>query len=235
MDTDYYVNIVTECLNNTEVYQKSHPKSFKTSMNRVKSFVHRNKICFDKYNNNKQSHEAHYIKSFDYKPANFYGLPKIHKSKIIQDILSKTNNVYVKLDAPVDLPFRFITAGPASPTSKLSEFLDILLKPFYTVIPSYIRDTTDFLNKLPHFPPDELADILIVTCDVKNMYNNIHQSLGLEAVNFWFKKHPELLHKRFTANFVIEALKLVLNNSQFMFNDECFSLKTGTATGTTVR
>ena len=28
MDTDYYVNIVTECLNNTEVYQKSHPKSF---------------------------------------------------------------------------------------------------------------------------------------------------------------------------------------------------------------
>ena len=229
MDTLYYVEKVNQCLSNPNVYKKVDIKVIKTAMNKVKSFIVRNEKYFDKKGN-----ESLYIRLFDFKAASFYGLPKIHKSISIQNIMKETNNIYVKLDAPGDLPFRFITAGPASPTSKLSEFLDILLKPFLQVIPAYIRDTTDFLNKMPQFSEEEVGDISIVTCDVRDMYTNIKQSLGLKAVRYWLTNFPTLLHKRFTVDFVIEALEIVLNNSQFVFNDQCYNLISGTATGTTV-
>ena len=45
---------------------------------------------------------------------------------------------------------------------------------------------------------------------------------------------PLLLHNRFDVDFVLDALKLVLDNSHFMFNDQCYNLICGTATGTTV-
>ena len=229
MDTLYYVEKVNQCLSNPNVYKKVDIKVIKTAMNKVKSFIVKNEKYFDKKGN-----ESLYIRLFDFKAASFYGLPKIHKSISIQNIMKETNNIYVKLDAPGDLPFRFITAGPASPTSKLSEFLDILLKPFLQVIPAYIRDTTDFLNKMPQFSEEEVGDISIVTCDVRDMYTNIKQSLGLKAVRYWLTNFPTLLHKRFTVDFVIEALEIVLNNSQFVFNDQCYNLVSGTATGTTV-
>ena len=229
MDTSYYVDKVNECLSNPKLYKKCDIKAVKTAMNKVKTFVTNNRKYFDGKN-----HEGRYIKDFDYKEASFYGLPKIHKSTSIQDTMKKANNIYVKMEVPNDLSFRFITAGPVSPTSKLSEFLDLLLKPFLEVIPSYLRDATDFLNKMPHFTEEEIDDVLIVTCDVRNMYPNIHKSLGLTATRYWLENFPHLLHNRFDANFVTEALELVLDNSHFVFNDQCYNLLSGTATGTTV-
>lgn len=229
MDVSYYVAKVNERLSNTNVYKKCKTKAIKTAMNKVISFVENHQNYFDS-----KKCESRYIKFFDYKAASFYGLPKIHKSKNIQENMKNTDNVYMKIPAPSELPFRFITAGPSSPTSKLSEFLDILLKPFLAIIPSYIRDTTDFLNKMPHFTDEEMKNITMVTCDVSDMYSNITQALGLKAVRYWVTNFPLLLHNRFDVDFVIDALKLVLDNSHFMFNDQCYNLICGTATGTTV-
>ena len=229
MDVSYYVAKVNERLSNSKVYKKCKTKVINTAMNKVISFVENHQNYFDS-----KKCESRYIKFFDHKAASFYGLPKIHKSVCIQQHMKNTNNVYMKMPAPTDLPFRFITAGPSSPTSKLSEFLDILLKPFLVIIPSYIRDTTDFLNKMPNFTEEEIKDIIIVTCDVRDMYSNITQALGLKAVRYWVTNFPHLLHKRFDVDFVVDALKLVLDNSHFIFNDQCYNLICGTATGTTV-
>ena len=76
--------------------------------------------------------------------------------------------------------------------------------------------------------------LLIVTCDVKDMYNSIKIDLGLKAVRYWLETFPELLHPRFTTEFVLEALELVLKNSSFQFNDKNFTLISGTVTGTKV-
>ena len=229
MDTPYYISKVNECLSNSELYEKCDITAVKKAINKVRTFVKKNKKYFDSKN-----HECRYIKNFDYKEASFYGPPKIHKSLNIQNIMKNANNIYVKMEVPFDLSFRFITAGPASPTSKLSEFLDILLKPFLEIIPSYLRDATDFLNKMPVFLKEEMDDILIVTCDVRNMYPNINKTLGINAVKYWVTNYPNLLHHRFDENFITEALELVLTNSHFVFNDHCYNLLSGTATGTTV-
>lgn len=49
---------------------------------------------------------------------------------------------------------------------------------------------------------------------------------------YWLSKFPELLNTRFTPEFVIEALEIIMKNSNFAFNGEFFTLIKGTATGT---
>ena len=229
MDSFYYEQKVDECLSNPTIYEKCKAKSIKSSMNKVKLFVKNNRKYFDEKN-----FESNYISNFDFSPSFFYGLPKIHKNEKIQENMKTANNIYVKMDPPIDLTFRFITAGPNSPTSKLSEFLDILLKPYLQIVPSYIRDVTDFLNKMPKFSSEEVQDIQIVTCDVVALYPSLEKSLILKALKFWLESFPHLLHSRFDLHFVLAAVEIVLDNSHFMFNDQCYNLKRGTATGTTV-
>ena len=229
MDTSFYEEKVNLCLSDSKTYEKCKMKAVTTAMNKVIKFVNDNKHLFDK-----KQFESKYIKFFDFTEASFYGLPKIHKSLSIQNAMKSTNNIYLHMPPPSDLSFRFITAGPSSPTSKLSDFLDILLKPFLPIIPSYIRDSVDYLNKVPHLSEEEIIDTEIVTCDVCRMYPSIKKSLGLKAVRYWLTNFPHLLHERFNVDFVLEALEIVLDNSHFVFNDQCYKCICGTVTGTTV-
>ena len=157
-------------------------------------------------------------------------------SNKINEAIESANNIYIKITEEVDLPFRFITGSINLPSSKLSELLGILLKPFVNIAPSYIRDSTDFLNKKPIIINNsvELSDIIFVTCDVSNMYANITLKLGLEAIEYWLDTNPHLLHGRFTKAFILEGITLVMSSSCFQFNDECYSLQMGTETGTVV-
>ena len=92
--------------------------------------------------------------------------------------LSPTKN-YVKLKAPESLFFRPIVAGPTCETHTLSNLIDILLQPYTKHIKSYIKDTTDFLSKLP---TSTNPDTLLVSFDVVNLYTNIPHDLGIEAI-----------------------------------------------------
>ena len=51
----------------------------------------------------------------------------------------KTVNVF-KIHEPSDLTLRPIVAGPNCPTRRLSNLVDILLKPFLIHIKSYIKE-----------------------------------------------------------------------------------------------
>ena len=66
------------------------------------------------------------------------------------------------------------------------------------------------------------------------MYNNIDRELGMEALNFWLSKFPNLLHPRFNISFVTKSIEFILENWTFHFNGNYFSLKKGTVTGTEV-
>ena len=64
---------------------------------------------------------------------------------------------------PKDIEFRPIVAGCNCPTSCLSEFLDKILKPLTINIKSHVKDSTDFLYKLPK---NVLEDSELITFDV---------------------------------------------------------------------
>lgn len=132
--------------------------------------------------------EVDYICNFKCKTSNFYGLPKIHKSKIISDACSKSSSTCVSIDSPPDLKFRPIVAGPTCETHRLSNFLDILLKPLLIHIQSFVRDDLDMLNHLPKFVSEET---ILVSFDVINLYTNIPHDFGIEAISYWLETFPE--------------------------------------------
>ena len=73
-----------------------------------------------------------------------------------------------------------------------------------------------------------------VSFDITSLYTNIPHELGLKAIEYWLDKYPELIHSRFNKSFIFEALKLVLRNDHFVFNEEFFQQITGTAMGVIV-
>ena len=79
--------------------------------------------------------------------SNFYGLPKVHKSKQINEAIHQQNNEYVEIYEPDDLTVRPIVDGPNCPTRPLSQLIDIILKPFLIQMKSYVKDNLDFLRK----------------------------------------------------------------------------------------
>ena len=140
----------------------------------------------------------------------FYMLPKIHKP----------NN-----------PGRPIISGCGSPTVNISKFLDHSLRPIVELSPSYIRDTTHFLqivlNHNFHIPKDSW----LVTLDVKSLYTSIPQNEGIEcclyAINEHYQGTPPLDIKHLQQMF-----EFVLKHNYFTFNDKFYLQTHGTAMGT---
>ena len=124
---------------------------------------------------------------------------------------------------------RPIVAGPNCVTSRLSSSLDVLLKPFLKHVKSYAQDGTDFLNKVPQTTTN---DKILLTLDVTNIYPDIDNNLGLEAIEFWLSKHPECIPRNISKEFIIKALKIVLELNTFTFNNRAYLQIKGCSMGT---
>ena len=108
-------------------------------------------------------------------------LPKIHKSKEIIGKISSSNQEFVEMSPPTDLKGRPIVAGPVSPTQRLSEFIDTLIKPIVSHLNTYIKDDWDFLRKIPY----EFSNpVSLYSYDITSLYTSIPHCLGLEALTY---------------------------------------------------
>lgn len=219
----FYKYKVLEVLN-TDKYVKLPRNVDHFVVLKLRSFVKKYKDILTKS-------EIRAITRFDYRTTNIYGLPKLHKSKILGDVLENVTSSYLHLNNPLDLSFRLIFGGPKNPTSVLADLVNTLLNPFREKVKSYLRDVYHFIGDIPSFAPEDLPFIEIICLDVKSMYENLAQSLGLPALRFFLKHYKELLPTRFTADFVIEAMCFVLNNNTGYFNGEIYQQVKGTATG----
>ena len=222
MDKKYYRKKIQEMLNNPTNFERLNENIDKEIISKIK------KLC-KKYEDKLTKKEKDYLETFESKTSNFYGLPKIHKSDEIKKVIQTQNSGYVEVPNPEDLKFRPIIAGPESPTNRLSNLTDELLQPFLEKVKSHVKDNIDFLNQLP----DEIdADTILTTFDVTNLYSNIPHELGKQAILYLTNKHPELLHPRFTGDFILDSLELILNNNSFQFDGKNYLQILGTAMGT---
>ncbi len=80
----------------------------------------------------------------------FYTLPKLHKSL-------------------TDPPGRPIVAQINSLLTPLSEFVDFFIKPAVQMLPAYLKDSTDFLNKVSSIT-DLPNNVYLLTLDVSSVY-----------------------------------------------------------------
>ena len=121
-----------------------------------------------------------------------------------------------------------MVSSVSSPTEKISAFVDEFLRPMAQDLPSYIKDTTHFLEKISQVGKVS-NDTYMVTLDVKSLHTNIDNNEGLRVVE-------EELEKRATKNtqsFAVTLLmKLVLILNNFVFNGVNYLQKKDTAMGT---
>ena len=83
----------------------------------------------------------------------------------------------------------------------------------------YVLDDNDFLNKVPKNTTE--SKVLLIL-DVTNMYTNIDNNLGREAIEFWLDTHPECIPRNVSKDFILKALNIVLEFNTFTFNDKTF-------------
>ena len=183
----------------------------------------------EQYKNNLTKKEKEYLTSFWYSTSNFYGLPKTHKSKLIQNAIKEQQKEYVHIIEPSDLKLRPIVGGPICPTRPLRNLIDIPLKPFLLHVKSYVKDNIDFFSKCSR---ENCEDTLLVTFDVVNLCTNIPQTFELGALDYWLENYSESLHARFNKKFVSECAKFILQNNDMKFNNEFYNQIKGTGMGT---
>ena len=154
-----------------------------------------------------------YLTHSNGRTAMFYMLPKIHK----------------KLQNP---PGRPIVSGNNCPTEKISQLVDFFLQPHVKQLPSYIKDTTHFLNKLDNLGRIP-ADAILVTLDVAGLYTNIPNYEGLESARLALHRSRNRLHNPSNES-LMDLLKMVLTMNNFDFADRHYLQVGGTAMGTKV-
>ena len=187
----------------------------------------------NKYKNMLTTKEHHYLTESNYKMANFYMLPKLHKNKELNEILSLGESpeyLQIKLNTPIE--GRPIISGPAYHTSGISKILHFIMQPVLEKIKHVLKDTFDFVERFDRKMDDET---LIITWDIKSLYPNIRHDLFYEAISYWVDRYAgEIpLLQRFSKDFILDALWIILKFNYAYYDKDFYHQIKGTATGTT--
>ena len=138
--------------------------------------------------------------------STFYMLPKIHKP---------------------GNPGRPIVNTTGSTTENISAFVDAHLRQYIPRIPSYVKNTTHFINIMRNIQLD--PEDLLVTIDVSSLYTKIPHSEGIAAINRMMEETgTDTLLKMLISNLAYQ----VLTKNYFSFNGKLYDQTQGTAMGT---
>ena len=127
-----------------------------------------------------------------------------------------------------NIPGRPVVSSVEFHTSKISKFVDHYLQPHAKSLPSYIKDTSGFINRINE-TKDINKDTILVTLDVKSLYTNIPNHEGIEAVK---RALNSISQKPIATKVIIKFLFLILTLNNFVFNGIHYLQKIGCAMGT---
>ena len=204
MNKHDYITEAERQLNNTDFYQKTPEDLTLKHVGEIRDF-----LITMKENGEIDQKTFDTLDPTGARTPSFYFLPKIHKKEI---------------------KGRPIISGNGSPTEKISALVDELLKDYVKQIPSYVRDTSDFIQKVEAFTHP--SDYFLVTMDVSSLYTNIPNHEGITSVR------RTLIEKGYDGQVSIESLTrlltLVLHMNNFEFNNSTYLQIGGTSMGTRV-
>ena len=116
------------------------------------------------------------------------------------------------------------TANPGCPghpvssinchAADISKYVDYQLQPIAKEIPSCVKDTNDFINKINAVKSVPKKSYL-VTMDVRSWYTNIPNTEGISAVKRAYNNYSK---KTTTTKVITTFLALILTLSNFVFN-----------------
>lgn len=135
-----------------------------------------------------------------------------------------TTNLYAVKNSESKQP---LISSVSSHTSEISRFTDYHLQPNVKDLKSYVKDTTDFINKIEsqlNIPTNSF----LVSMDVRSLYRNIPHKEGITAV----KDSLERKTAKALIKVVLMFLKLIPTLNNFVFNSCNYLQIKGYATGT---
>ena len=175
--------------------------------------------------------EYEFLTKKQYKMANFYSLPKLHKSVEINELLKDGHEYVHAKNFGGTIEGRPIVGGPIYYTSGISEMIDLILKPIIAHIPHILRDSFDFIDRCQHTVPD---GTLLGTADIKALYTNLSRDLVYAAIEYWYNRYSPMIPilQRFGLQFILDGIEIILRHNYFSFADEFFQQIHGFAMGT---
>ena len=182
----------------------------------------------EKYKSILTNNEYDFLTKRCHKISNFYMLPKLHKSKKINEVIEIKRTEYIQMDENILVEGRPIATGPVFHTSGISEILHCIMEPALSLIPHIVKDSFDFTQRLEKQCQN---NTLLSTCDIKSLYTNIRNDLFLTAIEYWIEhlQNNLPLLQRFTKQFVLEGLSIILKFNYFYINKSFFHQIKGTA------
>ena len=72
----------------------------------------------------------------------------------------------------------------------------------------------------------------LISFDVVSLYTNIPHDLGISAITFWLENKRNIVQDRFSKEFILETVKIILERNVFYFDGKFYRQKRGTAMGT---
>ena len=121
--------------------------------------------------------------------------------------------IHRRLSAVLGRP---VISSCVTPTKKVVEYLDYILKPIMQESWCYIKDSGDFLEKIKNIGKIPEGAIL-VTADVIGLYPSISYGAGLEALQ---KILSERDSPKVPTEDIVRMAEFVLKNNFFEFNGE---------------
>ena len=148
------------------------------------------------------------------------------------DSMPRTQQLYfLKKIHKNPIAVRPIVSGCGGPTERISQLVDLHLKPFVSKIKSYIRDSGHLINILQKtvIPTNSI----LATIDVKALYLNIPHDEGIQAVkNRLYYNNRESDDISIPCGTMSDLLHIVLTKNYFQFADSMYHQVQGTAMGT---
>jgi hypothetical protein len=146
-----------------------------------------------------------------------YGLPKIHK---LPTPINYSPSLVCKA--------RPIIGAVGCTTERISAFVDEQIRPLAQAVPSYLKDTTHFLNRLTSLQEVPQGSML-VTADVTSLYPSIPHKEGLIALRSALDQRARDYP---SADTLVKLAEVVLTSNHFTFDGQYYTQTSGTAMGT---
>ena len=203
VDVKDYVQEANRQLQDTQYYRELNYNPTKD---------HANLICntLDEFRNNHELDEdtAEGLKPIEPRTPRFYLLPKIHKEP--------------------SFPGRLVISSVNCHTSSISSFVDYHIQDSAKSLKSYVKETTDFINKISNLGelPEESY---LVTMDVKALYTNIPNDEGPQALK---EALDQKQNQSLASRVIVTVMSLILTLNNFVFNDKNYLQVKGCAMGT---
>ena len=127
-------------------------------------------------------------------------------------------------------PLRLITSCCGRAIERLSALTEFYLKPLSESLPSFFKDSNDFINKLEDlnakgpFPEGSL----LVSWDVVSMFPNIDNDIGISAVRRALNSRSVNIP---STDCLVEAVEICLRVNNWQFSGQDFVQKHSTAKG----